>query len=78
MASTKSASVVGMMDRSRNNASSVFKGVSFYLVDETKDEVSQCFSLAFADFDPDGFCCLLVQVQLCFPNIVHALITVLL
>jgi len=38
MASTKSASVVGMMDRSRNNASSVFKGVSFYLVDETKDE----------------------------------------
>ena len=50
MASTKSASVIGMVDRSRNNASSVFKGVSFYLVDEAKDEVSQSFSLALADF----------------------------
>ena len=39
MASSKSSNIIGMIDRSRNNASSLFKDVSFYLVDETKDEV---------------------------------------
>ena len=43
MASTKTSGIVSMIDRSRNNASSLFKDVSFYLVDETKDEVSGLF-----------------------------------
>ena len=46
MASTKTSGIVSMIDRSRNNASSLFKDVSFYLVDETKDEVSGLFQNA--------------------------------
>eukprot|EP00795_Rhopilema_esculentum_P012733 gene12733-3459_t len=39
MASSKSSKIVAMIDRSRNPSSSLFKDVSFYLVDETNDEV---------------------------------------
>lgn len=45
MASTKSSKIASMIDRSRNNSSSLFRDVSFYLVDETKDEVSLQFQI---------------------------------